>query len=133
MDSEFDRVGIEQAQTGGLELFLFGCELALFLPRHVRQELVIACDADLLDEAIMEVVEPPVDGFSMLFRFDLHLFGRTRAISGSQPWAIHTAGFYRESAALPCYGRTLHSEGSLRPGKSYRAAGRQTTSGGRYS
>jgi hypothetical protein len=24
---------------------------------------------------------------------------RTRAISGSQPWAIHTARFYRESAA----------------------------------
>ena len=26
---------------------------------------------------------------------------RTMAISGSRPWASHTAGFYRESAALP--------------------------------
>ena len=29
--------------------------------------------------------------------------GRTAAISGSRPYAIHTAGFYRESAALRGY------------------------------
>jgi hypothetical protein len=30
------------------------------------------------------------------------MFGRTPPISGSRPWIIHTAGFYRESAASAC-------------------------------
>jgi len=39
------------------------------------------------------------------------MFCRTVAISGSRPYAIHTARFRREFAGLPCYGTRPISQG----------------------
>ena len=61
------------------------------------------------------------------------MISRTRAISGSQPYAIHTARFYCESAALPCYGRTFHSERFQTTCEPYRDLALATTSGGGFS
>ena len=58
---------------------------------------------------------------------------RTRAISGSQPYANHTARFYCESAALPGYGRTCHSERFQPKREPYRYLAPATTSGGGVS
>jgi hypothetical protein len=54
------------------------------------------------------------------------IHGLTRAISGSRPYANHTARFYRESAALRCSASPA-TRGSLRPNCDWRESRTERT------
>ena len=76
MDFEFNQTGAG-ARSGAprsTEFLFVGCELSLFLPRHIRQEFTVARDADCLDEAIVKVVELPVDLIDIPLCLNLHLY-----------------------------------------------------------